>query len=754
MKVRKIPVQLISGIAIALCFGIALFIRVYFPYDHVFSNGLIKLTGNDAYYLMRLVDNLVHNFPRLISFDPYFIYPGGPGQGQIGIPPFFIWLLAGITWLIGLGSPTEHTVDLVGVYYPAVLAALSVIPVYFIGKELFGRWAGVISAALLAILPGEFLGRSILGFTDYHVAEMLFTTTAMLFLLLAIRTSQQSGLSINRLRDWANIRKPIIYSLLAGLFLGIYFITWIGALLFVFVISVYLVIQFIIEHMRRQSTDYLCVVGAIVFLVALVIYALVWHKPLHTVSLVIALLMPLALKGVSWVMTKREIRPAYYPLTLVGLGVVGLVIFWAVSPSLLRDMLSTFSIFTPKGVELTTMEMQPMLFPGGNFSLVLVWGNFTTGFFISLISLGILIYLVIKNGSAQKSLLLVWSLIILAAVLGQRRFAYYFAANVALLTGYASWELINLAVSKSKGFGSRITYINTALAVIVTVVIVFSFNIVPAITVAQRTSFAPPDAWCSSLTWLRENTPEPFGEPDFYYRLYEPPPPGEGYEYPESAYGILSWWDYGYLITRIAHRLPNTNPGSSPPSRAITAQFFTSSDEDSAQVIIEELDSSYIVIDHLTTTSKFHAVGEWAGIDKTQFYDYYYLPQENKLVGVILFYPQYYRSIVVRLYNFDGQAVIPRESIAMAYEDRLSPEGAPIKVVTDIQVLPSYEEATAFISKQKEGDYQIVGVTPFTSPVPLTALKQYNLIHGSDSIELKNFGISVPEVKIFEYIRD
>ena len=135
----KISPKFISGIILALFFGIALHLRVYLPYDQVFSGDWIKFTGVDAYYHMRIIDNLVHNFPHLASFNPSFIYPGGSGVGTIR---FFDWLLATIIWVIGLGSPTQHTVDVVSVYFPAVLGALTVIPVYFIGKELFNRWAG------------------------------------------------------------------------------------------------------------------------------------------------------------------------------------------------------------------------------------------------------------------------------------------------------------------------------------------------------------------------------------------------------------------------------------------------------------------------------------------------------------------------------------------------------------------------------------------------------------------------------------
>jgi dolichyl-diphosphooligosaccharide--protein glycosyltransferase len=204
MNQNRFPSGLVAGIIVALFFGVALYLRIALPYDQVFVGDWIKFTGVDAYFFMRLVDNLVHNFPHLITFDPYLLYPGGSG---IGTPPFWIYLLSGVTWLIGLGSPTQHTVDMVGVYFPAVLGALTTIPVYFIGKALFNRWAGAIAAGLVAIFPGEFLGRSTLGFTDYHVAEVLLTTLIMLFLILAVKAGRDKQLTFGSLwhKQWADL---------------------------------------------------------------------------------------------------------------------------------------------------------------------------------------------------------------------------------------------------------------------------------------------------------------------------------------------------------------------------------------------------------------------------------------------------------------------------------------------------------------------------------------------------------------------
>jgi len=64
--------------------------------------------------------------------------------------------------------------------------------VYFIGKHLHNRGTGLLAALIIATLPGQFLSRSLLGFTDHHVAETLFSTATILFLMLALRTSHSA----------------------------------------------------------------------------------------------------------------------------------------------------------------------------------------------------------------------------------------------------------------------------------------------------------------------------------------------------------------------------------------------------------------------------------------------------------------------------------------------------------------------------------------------------------------------------------
>jgi len=326
---------------------------------------------------------------------------------------------------------------------------------------------------------------------------------------------------------------------------------------------------------------------------------------------------------------------------------------------------------------------------------------------------------------------------------------------VALFSGYMLWQLWQLIRGSIFPIESRI---NIALTALIVSYIVLVPNISAAIATAKQTRFAPADGWVSSLTWLRENTNEPFGDPNAYYQLYQPPLRGETYKHPESAYAVVSWWDYGYWIMRIARRLPHSSPGSSSSMRANTARLFLSPDEASAEPMIEKMGAKYLTIDHLTTINKFSAIAQWTGMQRSQFFDTYILRQEERTVRVLLYYPEYYRSLAVRLYNFNGQAVVPMESVVVTYEEQ---EGMNVRMITSAEVFGTYEEAAAFLAGKEQGNpgqkqekYRIVGVHPFGSPVPLEALKQYKLIHSSEVTELPNLGVSLPEVKTFEYIGD
>ena len=133
----------------------------------------------------------------------------------------------------------------------------------------------------------------------------------------------------------------------------------------------------------------------------------------------------------------------------------------------------------------------------------------------------------------------------------------------------------------------------------------------------------------------------------------------------------------------------------------------------------------------MATPAKFYAMADWAGNDSSEFYDIYYLQTSSGWQGMYLFYPAYYNSTVVRLYNFDAKAAVATQPMVIAYQEQ-EIEGETFRIITNgpnPPTFPTYEDAQAYVAAQTSGNYRIVGTDPFTSIVPLEELDSYQLVY-------------------------
>ncbi|MDD2665872.1 MAG: oligosaccharyl transferase, archaeosortase A system-associated [Methanocellales archaeon] len=683
---QKISIYNVLLIAIV---ALAFYIRAVLPYDNVFIGDTVRFGGNDPWYHMRLVENTIRNFPHRIFFDPYTHFPFGD---VLHFGPLYDQIIAFIALLVGLGHPSLRTIEIMGAYFPAVLGALVALPVYFIGKIVFDKRVGLLSALIVVIMPGQFLSRSLLGFTDHHVAETLFSTLTIMFFMMAIRRAEGTRFEHVLGEEKGILRGPLAYSILAGLMFGCYLLCWAGALLIGFIIAVSVIIQHITDHLRNKSTDHLCIVGVITFLIPLmmviptIMQGAGQYSSLHIFSFIIGILAFLLLSGTSKLMDHKEIARSYYPLILIGIGAIGAAGIHLINPSLLSSIFGSFSIFQPSGGLLTVAEATSIFYRGGQFSLQWVWENFTMCFYTALIALVMVVYRMLKEWIPEDTLLVVWSTVMFFAIVGQNRFAYYFAVNVAILSGYFGIKMLEWGglgelhkdfkrrVKDSSDIGYFVSRYVKLVHVFVVILVVLLF-IYPNVNItmgsgpgAARWTGGPSMDWHSALDWMRYNTPDPGLD---YYALYEAPAPGETYRYPDSAYGVMSWWDYGHWITRIAHRIPNANPfqsgiggpiGSDNPGACV---FFISKTEAEANEVADELGVKYVVSDFMMADvwnafyNKFGAMTVWAG-DTEGYY-----VQVNNTGGGTGFTPspKYFSTMEARLHIFDGRGVQLSEDI-------------------------------------------------------------------------------------------
>jgi dolichyl-diphosphooligosaccharide--protein glycosyltransferase len=752
---------LIAALILLAAFAIALYIRVALPYATVFAGQWIKLTGIDAYFYMRIVDNVVRNFPQPIGLDPYYEYPGLAYLGA----PSFVFLIAGTIRLLAGASPSQQAADTIAVYIPAVMGALMVIPAFFIGRALANRWAGLIAAIAVAVMPGELLSRTLLGAVDHHVEEAFFSVFFVMFFSLAIQHGRQFTWAMLWKGQFAGVVGGISYSFLAGIFLGIYLISWSRSIVFLFIIFVFLIVQFISDHLRGFATGYLSKTAIICFVTALLIYFPVSQDRQALLALAAVILLPVALNIISMIMAKRGFRPAGYLAAVGGLLALGMLGAWLLFPDLLGTVLGQFSLaFSWNQVQAIESEMRPLFLQGSRFSLDIAWAQYALVLYSGLAALAVLIYNSARRGQAGHVFAAVWSIVIMFASFARIRNSFYFAICIAVLTGYLAGLIIEAALQQKKQQVGGKTRKKTGgamspgrsgagrlaalLAVIAAVIILLTPGTAAAVNFARNPTTCPSDAWMEALDWMRKNSPEPFGSADYYYALYHDPLGGGAYRYPDTFYSVMIWCDYGYWLTRVGRRVPQSTPGD---RKEVGAAYFASQDESSSSKLMDALRARYVIVDEkIASPIKFFAAASLSGLNEADFYERCWQKKGDKYEPVMVIYPAYYRSMVSRLYSFDGKQVTPTSTLVMEYVDGEATGGQKVKEITAAKNFNSYAEAEAFIAGQKQANYRIIGTDPLASPVPLEALQNYRLAYQSTQ-KGKSGSTPLPAIKIFEY---
>jgi oligosaccharyl transferase (archaeosortase A-associated) len=758
---------IICAVLLVLIFAISLGLRISVPWNEVFGGSTVKMTDNDAYFYVRLMDNLCAHFPTLGNFDPYYSYPSG--KDLAGQPLFFVYCMGFFAWLLGGGAPSQHTVDLAAAYFPAVAGALLVFPVFLIARTLFNKWAGLAAALLITLMPGEFLVRTLLGNADSHIIEILFTTLFMLFLLLGVNKGRELKFNPPRDIDRRGAALLMVYLALAGLCLGIYIASWVGAVLFVLISLVWLALQFISDHLRKVDTIYLGVCGVLVYTLALLVALPAGPGLLTAAALSISIFVALALSVLSLLMAKRGLKAVNFFYAVAGLAAVSILALLIIMPGIVNYLQTTLAELTGKGIA----ETQPLLTQDGKFTLGPVWGNYTAGSLLALAALVIVCYRAIKNGKHGMLLLATWSIIILIATLAMRRFAYYLAVDIAVLSGLSCWLILEscgfreaAVVEKSaaparkdinkparkdkrKPAAATANYGLMAVGVVVVLMLTIYPNTGPLpggdrpfFDVATRALSAPSDAWCDSLKWLSEKSPEPFGDARYYYQAYSG-------EHRQAAYSVLTWWDYGYWVTRIGKRVPVCNPGDQLKGEE---KYFTELNPEQAAAMGAKWNARYLIVDdYMVNWQKgFKAIAYAAGKPQSLYYEIYYRQQNEGLAQALLYYPEYYQTMAVRLYCFEGKKYVPQETAVISWEPQSGADGRPVKLITGLKSFRSYADAADFISAQKSGNWRVVGKDPLVSPVPLVALPGYSTAYNS-SQKSKPGSTETSSVKIFEY---
>jgi dolichyl-diphosphooligosaccharide--protein glycosyltransferase len=485
-------------------------------------------------------------------------YPTG---SYVHFGPLFDQIIAITALILGLGHPSTSLIDHIGAYLPAVLGALTVIPVYYIGKYLRGKKTGMIAAILITFAPGQSISRSLLGFTDHHVAEVFFSTLFIMFFMLALITARRKKVTFEDVfnKKYDNLKKPLLYSIVAGVAYSAYQLVWPGAPLFIVIVMVYALVQYILNNLRKESSDYLGIVGIPTFLVSAVlvlpfvntdfVFQIFYYSWFHVVASLCAMIGFITLSGMEKLFVKNKLNKYYYPLAIFGVAIAGILITYIFMPSFYAIIINSpstiFGIQT--GGASTIAEASSLFYEAGIFTLAKAYGNFTpTGFFASIVAIFILIANTIKKPRSQEVLALVWGVLILFAIYGQNRYAYYYSVNVSILSAFVGGlllEKVKLGELEGK-FKSTVKSVGDLpeffkfikIQQIVMVLVIVAVLIMPTYSYGMRYTnggLDPNEYWMEACLWMKTNTPDPGMD---YNKIYDAPKTGESFKYPDTVF--------------------------------------------------------------------------------------------------------------------------------------------------------------------------------------------------------------------------
>ena len=545
------------------------------------------LSGPDPYYNMRLVEVTTETgeYPFYQTTDPLLNYPL---QVTGKRAPLFNMMAI---WFSRLLVPFMDEMNAVGYsmqFVPALFGALLVFPVYFIGKELFGRKSGLIAAFLVAVIPihlGSGHGSAYALF-DHDSFNLLLFTLTFLFLIKGVKE-----------RD---TKRSIIYALLGGVALAALSMTWVEAQFLYVVVAIYAIVQMIMDIFTNKAEPRVTLVPIIILFAGygLSLPVLI-SRATFTLSLPFYLCIGVAAFGLLYFFLHRKKIPWIISLPAI-FSIAGVVLIFlyfiksitAYLPFLsaleqISDILRGIGIYGQKVsltvAEASTSNISRSVMSFGPTVYWLAWAGFV-----------LLLYLYVRQKWRREYLFLIVLFIIniwLAGTAG--RFLNDSVPMITILAGWVIWIAIDkvqfkqmIRNIKNAGGGLRGTrrgikafhilgFIFVVFIVIMPNALLAFDAAIPSAATKNGTSNMKTDYfgedyggafgsglytevyWVDALSWLNKQDTD--------------------IEDPADRPATISWWDYGFYESAVGDHptvADNFQTGIPP-----AANFHTSTSE-------------------------------------------------------------------------------------------------------------------------------------------------------------------------------
>lgn len=551
---------------------------------------------------------------------PHSSFPGVPFTGAA------LYFLAS-----GLGI-SVRVID-VCILFPVVMAAITCVIAYFLGKDIGGKEAGLFFSLFLAVSPA-YIGRTMLGFYDDETVGILAMLLVQLFFLRSLEPRKSTISSIG-------------YAVAAGLSLGYLCASW-GASRYVFgLLSLF---AFALLILRRYSRR-LLISYSILFGIGLLMASSVPKLGLSfltefEVVAVGGVFLLLCVFEVTRSLKTDRSKTAFVLCSLAVMGLIAYLLWRYDYVSFLTDRF--ISVLNPfKRLELPIIESVQEHRPA-------TWGAiyYQFGALVFLAPLGF--YFASRRLTIHNVFLIVYTLTSLYFAGSMIRLTVLLAPALCALGSLTTVEVLKpfVDIATRKGFVRRRVRFapvrpvgkGFSLSFAVCLFLLLSLTLVRGVessntptTIASssipvRMKF---DDWQEALIWMRENLP--------------------------SDAVVVSWWDYGYWISVGANRSTLADNGTLNTTQIAQIGRMFMSNETRALAILKGYNATHVVVFTTIRLSlmlrqsilygdevKWYWMAEIAGLNSTELRDKsitemlgfreFYIPKADKVLTKLMIY--------------------------------------------------------------------------------------------------------------------
>ncbi len=531
---------IIAFAALVMILFVAFTIRILPLRWENLSGGTALLNEFDPYYQFSITQHMVQNGLLSPYWPTHWIntqkwYPDGLDMStSLPALPMTAAVLFQVVSLFGAKIDLMTFCSIM----PALIAVVSCLVLYFVGKDMGGKAVGLFAALFLALAP-SFLQRSSLGFFDTEVPGVL---GLVLFIFLFLRS-----IDANK-----SLRSSLLYSLGAAAALG-YFIAGWGAAYYLIDLAVLFVFVLVLlkRYTPRLLINYSIVFGLALFIGTKVPYISLSYLTSGAIVPVVAVFLVLILAEIlrNNISAKNKLTLAIASTVII----IGGIITAAVT-GLLGGIAGKFiTVLDP------FIRAASPLIDSVAEQRISAWGNLYIELGISILFFLVGLYFVLRNPTNRNIFLMLFAVTSLYFATSMVRLLVLFAPVFAIIAAIGIISLLKpfftllqeapKTLAKSKRRMARVSKEYSGVAVfVIFLILVTNLAFSPQTggmprsvsqayvpTAISGSSLplggaglsAPVTAWLDAVNWMKTNV--------------------------QSTDAVVMWWDYGNWLADLGN---------------------------------------------------------------------------------------------------------------------------------------------------------------------------------------------------------